>query len=214
MTNNLPKISAGSQEILYVAQALMQRSSGSYAKASVPTSPYPNLSGNSSPGNTPLKWLKNLNKCNQFVGDVLTYAGFAMPTWRMHDGSEHYMHAEALPSRSEFFERVDLASAKPGDLVVLDWESKGENGAHVEIISAIDIEKRELITIGAQAKGAKERNSSYILQNLQRLPRLQGWRNVHNSKPFDLFILRPIQKLKQSAQRVYQAHNKSKKLAS
>src|SRR5689334_2576271 len=76
-----------------VANAAISRAAGDslgYAFSNAPLSVNPELSGNTRPGISRPGWLKNVNKCNQFVGDVLFEAGFRVPVNRMGDGSVHY----------------------------------------------------------------------------------------------------------------------------
>ena len=120
------------------------------------------LTGNTYPEHSRLGWLKNRNKCNQFVGDVLTLAGFAMPTFRMRDGSKHFMHAEALLDQPKFFKQVGRDVA-PGDLLVIDRPGRGENSAHVEIVTRAGVAPDgalQLSTIAALATGVSERDRS------------------------------------------------------
>lgn len=125
-----------------------------YAFGTAPTSPYPNLSGNTLPGQTRVAWLASQNKCNQFVGDVLTDAGMQMPTFLMADGSEHYANAEALPRFGRHFDRVtSKAALQPGDVIVIDHPAIGESTAHAEIVVATT---PELMTVGAHSGGASE----------------------------------------------------------
>lgn len=125
-----------------------------YARASAPRSPHPLLTGNSSPNTSRLSWLRDRAKCNQFVGDILTDAGYAMPLYRMRDGSSHYVNAEALPKFRQHFAPVhSLNQLRAGDLIVEDNLShQGENGAHVEVVRAIDSTQFE--SAGAHHNGA------------------------------------------------------------
>lgn len=141
----------------------------SYALTMAPTSPNPRLSGNHVPEHTPISWLKNRYKCNQFVGDVLFRAGFEMPSYVMPDGSEHYVNAEALKKFTRHFHSVpSVYELRPGDLLVLDrLNASGENGAHVEIISHIDLQNSSLHMIGARRDGASSKDYSSLLRSLQ-----------------------------------------------
>lgn len=135
-----------------------------YAWDSAPTSPYKNLSGNKTPGVTRPSWLKNNNKCNQFVGDALTQAGLKMPTFKMENGSEHYVNAERLPNYKNHFDRVtDKADIKPGDVFVLDYPSTGESTAHTEVITSYDKDTGTLMSAGAHSDGAYEKDQSSLL---------------------------------------------------
>ena len=139
-----------------------------YRLDAAPLSPYSRLSGNLHPNETPIRWLRGRYKCNQFVGDVLTDAGFQMPTYRMPDGSHHYVNAEALPRyRSHFSSVTSLQSLRPGDLLVLDrTQQQGENGAHVEVIDAVSAPSGYLHSIGAHRDGAYGSNRSVLLRSL------------------------------------------------
>ena len=144
----------------------------SYARASAPTSPMVGLTDNVQPEHSRLGWLKHRNKCNQFVGDVLTLAGFAMPTFRMRDGSKHFMHAEALLDQPKFFKRVGR-DVTPGDLLVIDRPGRGENSAHVEIVTRAEVAPDgalQLSTIAALADGVSERERSSWLRSARWIP--------------------------------------------
>ncbi len=135
-----------------------------YAYDSAPTSPYANLSGNKTPGTSRPSWLKDNNKCNQFVGDALTQAGMKMPTFKMADGSEHYVNAERLPNYTNHFDRVtDANDIKPGDVFVNDYPSEGLSTAHTEVITSYDASSGKLMTAGAHHGGAYEQDSSHLL---------------------------------------------------
>ncbi len=138
-----------------------------YAKPNAPRSPMPELTSNKHPNRSILTWLRNRNKCNQFVGDVLTLAGLAMPTFRMRDGSKHFVNAEALPAQTDYFERrIRAADIAPGDLLVVDSPGRGENTAHVEIVSSVQVkEPVQLSTIGAIPTGVAETDRSTLLRD-------------------------------------------------
>jgi len=125
-----------------------------YAKGAAPTSPNPKLTGNIQPNKSRLTWLEGYSKCNQFVGDALTNAGFVMPTNQMADGSLHYKSAESLINQSEYFTKLkQFETIQIGDLFVKDYGYKqGESGAHVEIITGIKSGK--LTLAGAHSQGA------------------------------------------------------------
>ena len=159
MTVELPTSISRTDNTVMVARERGRHMGPSYAKANAPTSPLPELTGNDRPGHSPLSWLKNRNKCNQFVGDVLTLAGFAMPTFRMRDGSKHFMHAEALLDQTRYFKRVGREAA-PGDLLIIDRPGRGENSAHVEIVTSVQASQgtpTQLSTIAALEAGVTER---------------------------------------------------------
>lgn len=149
------------------AEQMAQERGTEYAKASAPRSPNPALSGNTVPMQTRLNWLAGRWKCNQFVGDALFTAGFQMPLVKMPDGSAHYLNAEKLPSRKDFFEIVTRReNIRAGDVLVLDYTNgSGENGAHTEIIQSIEPYTGTLRTIGAHANGATVGERRGLLQS-------------------------------------------------
>lgn len=160
-----------------------------YAYTNAPTSPYPNLSGNRVPGQTRPSWLENNNKCNQFVGDALTQAGMRMPTYRMSNGTEHYVNAEKLPTFTKHFDRVtDPAQIRPGDVFVLDYPRTGESTAHTEVITGYDRATGEMKTTGAHSDGAYEMNRGSWLNGFSYDARNKRWEDGSGNH---LYILRP-----------------------
>jgi hypothetical protein len=180
-------------EIAEYARELSNTQGHDYSFSGTPKSPYQNLSGNYEPGHSKIQWLKNRNKCNQFVGDVLTLAGLRMPTFKMPDGSEHYMNAERLPREGKFFSRVkNLFDVKPGDIIVIDNLARsGENGAHVEIVSFMDFFDKSLRLIGARKKGAFERDFSRMLAGLRARDASGAF--SYGAKDSIVYFLRPKQ---------------------
>lgn len=178
------------QSISSIAKTRATKMAYEYARSGVPTSPYQNLSGNNYPNFSKINWLRGLNKCNQFVGDVLTMSGYKMPTFRMSDGTEHYMHAEALPKQTQYFDIINNASSiKEGDLIVFDQKKRsGENGAHVEIITTIDINKGILELTGARRLGAKTREASQLLQGFKLSNNYSSFTSGKDT--CDIYILR------------------------
>lgn len=167
-----------------------------YAYDSAPTSPYKNLSGNKTPGVTRPSWLKNNNKCNQFVGDALTQAGLKMPTFKMTDGTEHYVNAERLPKYSNHFDRItDPKDIKPGDVFVVDYPASGESTAHTEVVTSYDPATGKLMSAGAHSDGAYEKDQSWIL-NGAKLNEAGGYWEQGSNK---VYILRPKMLSGQSA---------------
>ena len=156
-----------------------------YARTRSPTSPLDRLSGNTRPGQTHPGWLAGQNKCNQFVGDVLTQAGVAAPTVTMRDGSLHYATAESWPTYHNLFSRVtDPKDIRPGDILVRDYlGAPGANGGHIEVVTGTG----PLRTTGAHETGAYETDNDW----------LDGARYQPASRSFsdavgdDLYILRP-----------------------
>lgn len=118
---------------------------------------------------TLLTWLRGKNKCNQFVGDTLSYAGFEMPTYRMQDGSLHYAHAESLPRFPKYFDHLqNLISIQAGDIMVLDWlKTQGENGGHVEIITGVNFHSGDILAASARSAGASEVRYLELLKTLR-----------------------------------------------
>lgn len=160
-----------------------------YAFASAPTSPLIGLSGNKLPGVSRPAWLMNRNKCNQFVGDALTQAGFAMPTVRMPDGSLHYALAETLPRQTNHFSRLGSASAaSPGDLVVWDYAKRGAGGGHVEIVVDAWPATGKLLLAGAHSQGAYLRAVDRPVAGMSFDATLGGWRGSGR----DIYLLRPL----------------------
>lgn len=147
------------------AQDRIAQDGPGYAYDAAPTSPYKNLSGNKVPGESRPGWLKNNNKCNQFVGDALTQAGMKMPTYRMTDGTEHYVNAERLPEYRQHFDRItDPKDIRPGDVFVVDYPGRGESTAHTEVIGSYNPETGRLVGLGAHSDGAYEKDQSWLLQ--------------------------------------------------
>ncbi len=140
-----------------------------YAVKEAPRSPNPKLSGNHLPEQTAIRWLKDRYKCNQFVGDVLYSAGFEMPSYKMADGSEHYVNAEALKKFGRHFDPItSFTDLQAGDLIVLDRiNARGENGAHVEIVTRFDSEAGLLEMVGARRDGASIKNQTSLYRSLQ-----------------------------------------------
>ena len=179
------------ERILTSAKLLVSEHGLEYAFSAAPTSPHSRLSGNRSPGKTQLFWLKDRYKCNQFVGDVLTLAGLRMPTYRMPDGSEHYVNAEALPKYNDHFQRIASArEIRQGDLLVIDrLSASGEDGAHVEVISSYNLETATLSSLGAHRDGAYQTTKRGFFSSLSpRNDTLGGYFVGVKSK---VYILRP-----------------------
>lgn len=162
-----PRIDRSGNHIVAAARRRAVREGPSYAYASAPRSPLPDLTGNQNPGITRPAWLHGRNKCNQYVGDALYDAGHRLPTFRMPDGTAHYVNAEALLRYPNTLQHVaDIRDARPGDLLVLDYPGRGADTAHVEIISdvGLDAERPLLRTIGAHRDGVRETDRTSLLQ--------------------------------------------------
>ena len=183
-----------SSQIASAAENLTARFGRYYAKDEAPLSPYPALTGNRIPGKTRLWWLKGLYKCNQFIGDVLTLAGFRMPIFRMADGSEHYVNAEALLQRSAEFSRLTcLQDLRPGDILLIDWREEGENGAHLEIIADINLTLQRLLTFGAHKSGASLSDYSWLFRGASSDAQRSCWINHSLTRGrYDIYALRPL----------------------
>lgn len=155
--------------VVDAAYTLLRTRREEYSFAGAPRSENPSLTGNRAPGSTVLAWLHRRNKCNQFVGDALYAAGYSMPTFRMSDGSRHYVHAEALLQRSSELRSLrSLADVRPGHLIVIDYPGNGEDSAHVEIVTAVSTAAATplLHTIGAHHDGVELRDRTPLLQSL------------------------------------------------
>jgi hypothetical protein len=170
------------------AQAARDRAStqgSDYALSKSPTSPLANLSGNQEPGVTQPGWLKDKNKCNQFVGDALTQAGVEAPTVSMGPGKGvHYQRAETWPNRTDLFDRVtDPKDIRPGDVIVRDYPGTGTGSAHIEVVTGVN----PLRTTGAHDNGAYEQDNKW----------LDGATYDPNTRSFtdtvgkDVYVLRP-----------------------
>ncbi|MEW5852347.1 MAG: hypothetical protein AB2A00_26385 [Myxococcota bacterium] len=148
------------QAIVQAAADRVERQGEKYAYDSAPKSPHPNLSGNRGiPNRTELSWLKNNNKCNQFVGDTLTQAGVKAPTVKMADGTVHYAKAEDWPKHSQLFDRItDPSQIRPGDVLVKDYPGSGESTAHTEVVTGTNPMK----VTGAHHDGAYESNNDWL----------------------------------------------------
>jgi hypothetical protein len=159
-----------------------------YGHARAPTSPLGELSGNTTPGVTEPAWLKNKNKCNQFVGDALTQAGIKAPTVTMADGSLHYARAESWPSFSALFNPVTSASdIRVGDVIMRDdTSSQGAGTAHIEIVTGVNPMK----TSGAHARAAYETQQDWLAGATYN-PASKSW----NRGTDEIHVLRPKSKI-------------------
>lgn len=172
------------QQILDAAKDRVAKEGPNYAVSEAPTSPLAMLSGNRRPGETRPSWLKNNNKCNQFVGDALTQAGVKAPTWAMRDGSLHYASAEKWPTFSNLFDRItDPSQMRPGDVIVKDYPSTGESTAHVEIITGTS----PFSSVGAHGDGAYGQNTNDWLAG----GTYNATKRAFEVNGNDVYILRP-----------------------
>ena len=159
-----------------------------YAFANAPTSPLKTLTSNKTPGVSRPSWLKDNNKCNQFVGDALTQAGMKMPTYTMTDGTHHYVQAEKLPQFTRHFDRVtDPKDIRAGDVFVMDYPGAGESTAHTEVITGYDKETGQMKTTGAHSDGAYEVDRGDWLGGMSYDAANKRWDSGGNH----LYIIRP-----------------------
>lgn len=167
------------QCIAQSALNIIAHSGRSYAFSEAPSSPYKNLSGNKVPNQTQIAWLKNKNKCNQFVGDVLSAAGFGVPTNRMADGTEHYKIAESFPNESAYFLKLDsTADVQVGDVFVKDYGADdGECGGHTEVVVEVDRRRNVIKLAGAHRNGAYVSEMSLNNESWKFNPLQKSWTN-------------------------------------
>lgn len=183
--------------IARVAASLARRRGTDYAFSAAPRSPNPALSHNRRPGTSRLRWLAQRNKCNVFVGDALHAAGMAAPSYRMSDGSVHYVNARALPRYRRHFDRlVRLRDARPGDIVVVRFPGmRGQDSAHAEVITAIDHQRKTMTCTGAHYDGAYRTTDSHhaagpwyaALEEAGYDGRRQCWK----MEGYEVYLLRP-----------------------
>ena len=158
--------------VRHAALALIRAEGAGFAYDAYPKSTeHPKLRGNVPGGTDRLAWLGNNNKCNVFVCETLTRAGFEVPLV-MHAGNvAHYQIAEQLPSSLQHFDRLrDLAQVQVGDVIVHDYPGRGGSTAHTEIITALERDASGKITrlevAGAHADGAYTRDWTDLLYGL------------------------------------------------
>lgn len=117
----------------------------------------------SSPATGPGRGLSGFNKCNVFVGDVLTATGFTAPTQFDERNRLHYVEAEKWPSFGNLFDRVtDMNDVRPGDVIVWDYPgATGGDGGHVEVVVSVTPgDPPKVVTAGAHAAGASTRDAN------------------------------------------------------
>lgn len=172
------------QKILDAAADRVAKQGPNYAYSEAPTSPLAMLSGNKRPGTTQPSWLKDNNKCNQFVGDTLTQAGVKAPTWAMRDGSVHYASAEKWPTFTNLFDRIsDVSQIKPGDVIVKDYPGSGESTAHIEVITGTG----PFASTGAHHDGAYAQNTNDWLKDAT----WNATKKCFEVNGNDVYVLRP-----------------------
>ena len=147
---------------------LIEKGGSEYTIQASPTSVNPLISGNKQPGISKLTWLKGRNKCNIFIGETLTKAGWSMPMYKMADGSYHYVNAENLVKYSSNFHILqNKKDIRPGDIMVIDYKfAQSENGAHAEIVTECNPSKNILQTAGAHKDGAYLKDNSGVLKKI------------------------------------------------
>ena len=181
------------QAIAKAAADRVKTDGDGYGFYNAPTSPLKELSGNRVPGQSRPSWLKDNNKCNQFVGDALTQAGVAMPTFTMSDGTKHYKNAERLPHDKKHFDRItDPKDLKPGDVFVVDYPGSGLSSAHTEVITGVNSKDGTILSTGAHSSGAYEEDKSDLLKDAKYNAAKQCWNAPGGD---DIYLLRPIKKL-------------------
>ncbi len=167
-------------------RAVAQRSN--YAFRNTPTSPLEGLTSNTNPGRTKISWLRNRNKCNQFVGDALVQAGYQVPTHEMRDGSLHYKEIEQFPHEGDFFDKVtNFCDIKPGQVMVIDYPGRGESTAHGEIIHSVDHQNGIVWSYGAHEDGAYKMRYD-LFQRARFSPSNNCWKRGGDS----VCVLKPI----------------------
>jgi hypothetical protein len=144
------------QSVANAAQSRASSQGNNYAFDNTPTSPLVGLTGNTEPGRTKINWLKNRNKCNQFIGDSLVQAGYKVPTHEMpRNGGLHYKEIEQFPHEDKYFTKVtDFCDIKPGQILVIDHPTSGESTAHGEIIHSVNHQTGTILSFGAHETGA------------------------------------------------------------
>lgn len=165
-------LAADGQGVKHAALALIRTDGAGFAyDASPKSTEHPKLRGNVPGGTDRLGWLKHNNKCNVFVCESLTRAGFEVPLV-LHPGNvAHYQIAEQLPSSPQYFDRLrDLAQVQVGDVIVHDYPGRGGSTAHTEIITLLERDASGKITrlevAGAHADGAYTRDWTDLLHGL------------------------------------------------
>jgi hypothetical protein len=154
------------------ALALIRSDGAGYAyEASPKSTEHPRLRGNVPGGADRLGWLDNNNKCNVFVCEALTRAGFEVPLVAHPGNVAHYQIAEQLPHSPQHFDRLrDLAQVQAGDVIVNDYPGRGGSTAHTEVITLVERDASgkitRLETAGAHADGAYTRDWTDLLHGL------------------------------------------------
>jgi hypothetical protein len=154
--------------VAHSALEIVNNNSNEYTIQAAPTSSNPLISENNQPGTSKLQWLRGKNKCNIFIGEALTTAGYAAPMYKMADGSYHYVNAENLIKYRNHFQIIqNKKDIRPGDVMVIDYKlAQSENGAHAEVVTDCDPTANFLQTAGAHKDGAYIKNNSDILKKV------------------------------------------------
>ncbi|HVS03718.1 MAG TPA: hypothetical protein VMT16_13190 [Thermoanaerobaculia bacterium] len=129
-------------------------------------------------------------KCNVFIGDVLSQAGFEPAL----SSKGRYSQAESLPRKDAFTPITDLRDLRPGDVLVLDYPGSGGATAHVEIVTGVARDEQGKLTqvtsIGGRGEGVVENDDKgALLVAGQDSPRSSGFQNGTTT----LYVIRPNQ---------------------
>lgn len=163
---------ADGRAIAAAARALIAADGAGFAVDSSPKSTeHARLRGNRPGGQDKLGWLQGSNKCNVFVCETLTRAGFEVPLVEHPGNVAHYQLAEQLPNSPRHFDRLRaLADVKVGDVIVNDYPGRGGSTAHTEVITAIARDAQgnitQLETAGAHYDGAYTKDWTDLLPGL------------------------------------------------
>ena len=128
-------------------------------------------------------------KCNVFIGDVLSQAGFEPAL----SDKGRYSQAESLPGKRQFTPITDLGDLQPGDVLVLDYPGSGGATAHVEIVTGVERDAQGKLTkvtsIGGRGEGVVENEAKgALLVGAQDSPRGKGFASADGDT---LYVIRP-----------------------
>ncbi|MBT4539952.1 hypothetical protein HOC35_00415 [Candidatus Woesearchaeota archaeon] len=168
-----------------------------YAFPNIPTCPLPGLTSNPEPGVSRPRWLRNRNKCNQFVGDALIQAGYDVPTNLQRNSiTVHYKAIEDFPhelpdpitNEGGYFIRItEFCNIRPGHIMVIDHPREGESTAHGEVISEVDYRTKKIRSYGAHGDGAYIKPFDFFV-DATKSPNESFWR-LGTDK---IYVLQPI----------------------